>query len=103
MTTKQKVARHGLSLRELAQELSNVSRVCCIMGYSRQQFYEIRCHMQTYGSEALVNKLPDAWGMSSNLMVKQERHLFLEHSVAKKCIEVSDEQIWLLGCTSTGF
>ena len=42
MTTKHKVARRKLSLLELASELSNVSKACQIMGYSRQQFYEIR-------------------------------------------------------------
>ena len=40
MTTKDKVARRKLSLLELAAELSNVSRACKMMGYSRQQFYE---------------------------------------------------------------
>ena len=49
MTTKDKVARRKLSLLELAAELSNVSRACKMMGYSRQQFYEIRRNFQTYG------------------------------------------------------
>jgi hypothetical protein len=35
MTTKDKVARRKLWLREMAAELSNVSRACKIMGYSR--------------------------------------------------------------------
>jgi hypothetical protein len=42
------VARRKLWLREMAAELSNVSRACKIMGYSRQQFYEIRRNFQTY-------------------------------------------------------
>ncbi|TVM30008.1 IS481 family transposase, partial [Oceanidesulfovibrio marinus] len=42
MTTKRKVARRKMSLLELATELGNVSKACKIMGYSRQQFYEIR-------------------------------------------------------------
>ena len=41
MTTNEKVARRKLSQLELAKELSNVSRACKIMGYSRQQFYEL--------------------------------------------------------------
>jgi hypothetical protein len=48
MTTKDKVARRKRWLREMAAELSNVSRACKIMGYSRQQFYEIRRNFQTY-------------------------------------------------------
>lgn len=38
MTTKRKVARGKLSLLELASELSNVSKACQIMGYSRSSF-----------------------------------------------------------------
>lgn len=50
MTTRKKVARRKLSLLELAGELGNVSRACQVMGYSRQQFYEIRRNFQTYGA-----------------------------------------------------
>ena len=51
MTTKDKVARRKLSMLELAAELNNVSKACRIMGYWRQQFYEIRCNYQTYGAD----------------------------------------------------
>ena len=54
MTTEKKVARRKLSLLELAQDLGNVSKACRIMGYSRQQFYEIRRNFQTYGAEGLI-------------------------------------------------
>lgn len=47
MTTKDKVARRKLSLLELASDMNNVSKACRIMGYSRQQFYEIRRNYQT--------------------------------------------------------
>jgi len=47
MTTKDKVARRKLSLLELATDLDNVSKACKLMGYSRQQFYEIRRNFQT--------------------------------------------------------
>ena len=57
MTTKDKIVRRKLSLLELAQELSNVSRACNVMGYSRQQFYEIRRNFQKTSSrlESLKN------------------------------------------------
>ncbi len=58
MTTRQKVARRKLSLLELAGELGNVSRACQVMGYSRQQFYEIRRNSQTYGSQGLWTGCP---------------------------------------------
>jgi len=60
MTTDQKVARRKLSLLELAQDLNNISKACQVMGYSRQQFYEIRRNFQTYGSEGLLDRLPGA-------------------------------------------
>jgi hypothetical protein len=50
MTTKDKVARRKLSLLQLSSELENVSRACKVMGYARQQFYEIRRNFQTYGA-----------------------------------------------------
>ena len=53
MTTKDKVARRKLSMLELAIEMNNVSKACRIMGYSRQQFYEIRRNFQIYGAEGL--------------------------------------------------
>ncbi|CAJ1788902.1 IS481 family transposase ISAs19 [Aeromonas dhakensis] len=58
MTTNEKVARRKLSLLELAKELNNVSKACKLIGYSRQQFYEIRRNYQTYGAEGLLDKLP---------------------------------------------
>ncbi len=66
MTTEQKVARRKLSLLELARELSNVSRVCKVMGYSHQQLYEIRRNFQTYGAEGLIDRLPGAKGPHPN-------------------------------------
>jgi hypothetical protein len=46
----QKAARRKLNLLELAAEMKNVSEACRIIGYSRQQFYEIRRNFQTYGA-----------------------------------------------------
>ena len=64
MTTVQaeKIARRKLSLLQLAQELGNVSKACKIVGYSRQQFYEIRRNFQLYGAEGLMDQLPGAKG-----------------------------------------
>ena len=41
---------------KLAVNLGNVSKACRVMGYSRQQFYEIRRNFQTYGAEGLLDK-----------------------------------------------
>jgi hypothetical protein len=51
MTSGQKVARRKLSLLELAQELGNVSRAYQVMGYSRQQFYEIQMVRASHRSD----------------------------------------------------
>jgi hypothetical protein len=60
MTTKEKVARRKRSLLELATELGNVSKACRVMGYSRQQFYEIRRNFQTFGAEGLLDRIAGA-------------------------------------------
>ena len=52
MTSKDKIARCELSLLELASELSNVSKACKVMGYSRQHFGEVRRNLQTFGAES---------------------------------------------------
>ena len=66
MTTEQKIARRKLTLLELAQELGNVSKACRLVGYSRQQFYEIRRNYQTYGAEGLLDRMPGARGPHPN-------------------------------------
>ena len=66
MTTKDKLPRRKLSTLQLAQELNNVSRACAIRGYSRQQFYEIRRYVQTYGAEGLIDRLPGPRGPHPN-------------------------------------
>ena len=68
MTTVQaeKIARRKLSLLQLAQELGNVSKACRIVGYSRQQFYEIRRNFQSHGADGLLDQLPGAKGPHPN-------------------------------------
>lgn len=65
-TTTEKVARRKLSLLELASNLDNVSKACKLMGYSRQQFYEIRRNFQTFGADGLIDRLPGARGPHPN-------------------------------------
>ncbi len=66
MTTNEKVACRKLSWLELAKEHNNVSKACKLIGYSRQQFYEIRRNYQTYGTESLIGKLPGCKGAYPN-------------------------------------
>ena len=55
-TVAQKAARRKLNLLELASDLGNVSEACRRIGYSREQFYEIRRNYQAFGSEGLLDR-----------------------------------------------
>jgi hypothetical protein len=59
MTTIEKIARRKLSLLQIAQDLANVSRACKVMGYSRQQFYEIRRELPARGFSYLEHVRKD--------------------------------------------
>ena len=83
MTTEEKVARRKLSLLDLAQELRNVSKACKVMGYSRQQFYEIRRNYQTYGSAGLLDKLPGARGLHPNRVAPEIEQSILDYSLQR--------------------
>ncbi len=96
MTTDKKVARRKLSLLELASELSNVSKACKIMGYSRQQFYEIRRNFQLYGAEGLLDKLPGAKGPHPNRVDASVEEAILQHSLdhpTHGCVRVAQELV----------
>ena len=54
-TTDKKAARRKLSLLELASDLGNVSKACGVIGYSREQFYEIRRNFHGEGKR----RIPD--------------------------------------------
>jgi transposase InsO family protein len=94
MTTKKKVARRKLSLLQLAVELKNVSKACRVMGYSRQQFYEIRRNYQTYGAEGLLDRLPGPKGPHPNRVSEEVEKAILDHSLENPthgCQRVADE------------
>ena len=81
MTTEEKVARRKLSLLDLAQELRNVSKACKVMGYSRQQFYEIRRNYQTYGAAGLLDKLLGIKGPHPNRVAPEIEQAILAYSL----------------------
>jgi hypothetical protein len=85
MTTTDKIARRKLSLLDLASELSNVSRACKVMGYSRQQFYEIRRNFQTYGAEGLIDRLPGTRGPHPNRVAAEIETAILDHGLDHPC------------------
>ncbi|MBT8335468.1 MAG: IS481 family transposase [Gemmatimonadetes bacterium] len=83
MTTVQaeKIARRKLSLLQLAQELGNVSKACKIVGYSRQQFYEIRRNFQLYGADGLMDQLPGAKAPHPNRVSDAVEKAILDHGL----------------------
>ena len=94
MTTERKIARRKLSLLELASELGNVSRACRIIGYSRQQFYEIRRNYQLYGAEGLIDRLPGCKGPHPNRVSPEIEKSILDHSLGHPthgCLRVAQE------------
>jgi len=105
MTTMEKVARRKRSLLELASELGNVSKACRVMGYSRQQFYEIRRNYQTFGAEGLVDKLPGARGPHPNRVSGEVEEAILAHSLKFPThgpLRVSQELMLQGVCVSSG-
>ena len=85
MTTKDKVARRKLSLLELAKELDNVSRACKVMGYSREQFYEIRRNFQTDGAQGVLDRLPGPRGPHPNRVAAEVEEAILAHALEHPC------------------
>jgi hypothetical protein len=56
-----------------------------IMGYSRQQLYEIRRNFQTYGAEGLLDRLPGAKGPHPNRVAAEIEQAVLDHALAHPC------------------
>ena len=60
MGSDEKVARHRLSVLELAEQLGNVSEACRRRGMHKSQFYEFKRRFQTHGLEGLKEPSPGA-------------------------------------------
>jgi transposase InsO family protein len=94
MTTNKKIARRKLSLLQIAAELENVSKACRIMGYSRQQFYEIRRNYQLYGADGLLDRLPGAKSPHPNRVDKEVEKGILNYSLeypTHGCLRVAQQ------------
>lgn len=55
------------------------------MGYSRQQFYEIRRNFPTYGAEGLIDRLPGAKGPHPNRVAPEIETAILSHALDHPC------------------
>ena len=58
MISEEKVARHKLSVLELAERLGNVTEACKQKGVSRTQFYEYKRRFQTHSLEVIKDLPP---------------------------------------------
>ncbi|TBR24647.1 MAG: transposase, partial [Reyranella sp.] len=85
MTTEKKVARRKRTLLELAGQLGNVSKACRIVGYSRQQFYEIRRNFQTYGADGLLDRIAGPRNPHPNRVGEDVEKAILDHCLAHPC------------------
>ena len=93
-TVAQKAARRKLNLLELATELGNVSKACKIIGYSRQQFYEIRRNYQTFGAEGLLDQLPGPRNPHPNRVSQEIEAAILDYSLINPthgCVRVAQQ------------
>jgi transposase InsO family protein len=64
------------------------------MGYSRQQFYEIRCNYQTYGADGLIDRLPGPKGPHPNRVDKAIEKAILDYSLrhpSHGCLRVAQQ------------
>jgi transposase InsO family protein len=66
------------------------------MGYSRQQFYEIRRNYQTFGAEGLIDRLPGAKGPHPNRVSETVEKAVLDHCLehpTQGCLRVAQELV----------
>ena len=75
------MARRKLSLLQLAQELGNVCKAFKVVGYSRQQFNEIRRDFQPYGADGLLDRIPGQRGPHPNRVDEEVEKAILEHGL----------------------
>jgi len=80
-TLAQKAARRKLNLLELANDLGNVSEACKRIGYSREQFYEIRRNYQTFGSEGLLDKTRGPRNPHPNRATEEQEKAVLDYCI----------------------
>ena len=77
------MARRKLSLLQLAHVLGNVSNACRIVGYSRQQFYEIRGNSHLHGAAGLLDRPPGAKGPHPNRVPAAVEEAVLAHALER--------------------
>lgn len=93
MKAEEKIARHRLSVLELAKALGNVSEACKQRGMHRSQFYEFKRRFQTHGLEGLKDlpPIPKSHPMTTpDEVVAKILELSLKHP-KWACVRLSSE------------
>jgi len=87
-----KVARHRLSVLEMAEALGNISEACRRGGMDRTSFYEWKRRFQTHGLEGLKD-MPPIPKSQPNQTTPEIEAKILEVSIARPswgCVKLSD-------------
>ncbi len=56
LQSNERIVKHKIGLLNLAEELTNVSKACKIMGLSRDTFYRYKAAVDEGGVDALIDK-----------------------------------------------
>ncbi len=67
------IIKHKAGLLYLAEELSNVSKACMVMGVSRDTFYRYQELVETGGVDALINQSRRAQNLKNRVDNEIER------------------------------
>ncbi|WP_340621859.1 IS481 family transposase [Xenorhabdus siamensis] len=79
--TSNPIIKHKAGLLNLAEELSNVSRACKVMGVSRDTFYRYQELVETGGIDALINQSRKTPNLKNRVDAETE------HAVINSAIE----------------
>lgn len=82
--TTNPVIKHKAGLLNLAEELSNVSKACKIMGVSRDTFYRYRELADEGGVDALINRSRRAPNLKTVPMRQLSRLLLITPSLSRR-------------------
>ncbi len=97
--TANPVIKHKAGLLNLAEELSNVSKACKIMGVSRDTFYRYRELVAEGGVDAQINRSRRAPNLKNRTMRQLNRLLLITPSLSRHMVSTGPAT----NCVNRGF